>query len=70
MYIPVVLNDRERLSVSKDKLNLLLLSEQVTAFKRSAGWVMVGCERVRGSTVPYSGIERRNHEMYAKKYWN
>lgn len=70
MSIPVLLNDKARLSVSKETLNLLLLSEQVHAFKRSAGWVMVGCQRVRGGTVPYPGVERRNHEMYTRKYWH
>jgi len=69
MLIPVVLSNNAALSVSKDTLAFLLASEQVKAIKRTAGWVIVGGEKMRGAVVPYRGREKRNQEVYAKSYW-
>lgn len=69
MLIPVILNNKAALSVSKDSFAFLLASEQVKAFKRADGWVIVGCGKMRGNPVPYRGREKRNQEVYAKNYW-
>jgi hypothetical protein len=69
MLIPVVLRNKATLTVSKDSLAFLLASDQVKAFKRSEGWILVDCGVLRGRAVPYRGKERRNQEVYAKAYW-
>ena len=69
MYIPVVLKNGEELTVDKGKFQFLLASEQILFFKRTADWVVVGRDQLRGKIVPYQGDERRNLDSYSKKYW-
>lgn len=69
MYVPVVLKNGEELRIDKDKFQFLLTSEQVLFFKRTAAWVVVGRDQLRGKTVSYQGDERRNLEVYSNSYW-
>jgi hypothetical protein len=70
MFTPVVLKNGKDLTVNKDQLNFLLATQQIMFFKRQDGWVVVGRDDLRDKTVPYQGIERRNHEVYSKHYWS
>jgi hypothetical protein len=69
MYIPVVLKNGEDLTVDKEKFQYLLFTDQLLFFKRQNGWVVVGRDELRSKTAPYRREERRNLEIYTKKYW-
>ena len=66
MFIPVVLTGGSEELVSKDELQFLIFTKHIMYFKRSDGWAVVGRDVLRKDNVPYSGIERRQHEVYAQ----
>jgi hypothetical protein len=68
MLIPVVLKDGHEELVSKDELQLMLAKKQVVFFKRLGGWVVVGRDKMRDLKVPYNGVERRQHNVFAMFY--
>ncbi len=69
MYVPVVLKNGEELKVDQDKFRFLLANNKILFFKRTAAWVVVGRDQLRGKKVPFQGNERRNLEAYSKNYW-
>ena len=66
MLIPVVLKGGKEELVSKDELQYLIVTEQILFFKRSEGWVVYGRDEMRHERKPYRGVERREHEVYAR----
>lgn len=68
MFIPVVLKDGHEELVSKDELQFLLFNKQVMFFKRFAGWVVIGRDKMRDLKVPYNGVERRQHHVFSLDY--
>lgn len=69
MYIPVILINGKEMTVEKGQFQYLLCSDQIHSFKRTNGWVVVGQDRLRGRLTPHKGKERRNKEVYSKRYW-
>lgn len=60
MLIRVMYNDGRFDMVKPQLLDNLLNKQQVTSFKRAAGWVVVGRDMVRsGHSRQYRGPERR-----------
>lgn len=68
MLIPVVLKDGHEELVSKDELQMLMVKGQVMFFKRSDGWAVLGRDKVRHLKVPYNGLERRQHDVFAQDF--
>lgn len=65
MLVPVVLKDGHEDLVSKEELQLLLLTQKIILFKRSDGWVVLGREKMRKQRAPYNGEERRQHNFFS-----
>ena len=59
MQIPVAFKNGKERSVSKDELEFLMETEQIMFFKRSDGWVVIGRDKLRSQSTPYSGEDRR-----------
>jgi hypothetical protein len=57
--IPVCFKDSHYEIVSTDKLDKLLESRKIKAFRRTAGWVIIGQDPVRSKDGKYNGPERR-----------
>ena len=68
MLVPVVLKDGHEELVSKDEFQYLLHKKEVLFFKRFAGWVVVGRDKMRSLKVPYNGVERRQHNVFMMYY--
>lgn len=60
--IPVMYKDGSKHLVSSRFLDRLLYSNQILAFRRSSGWVVVGRDPLRenGEGDGYKGPERRS----------
>jgi hypothetical protein len=65
MYIPVVLKSGNEELVRKDELQFLMSTEKIMFFKRSEGWVVPGRDRMRTRDLPYTGEDRRQHEVFS-----
>lgn len=63
MMIPVMYKDGSKHLVTARFLDQLLSSNQILAFRRSSGWVVVGRDPTRenGNREGYSGPEKRSH---------
>lgn len=68
MLIPVVLKDGHEELVSKDELQFLMFNKELLFFKRSDGWTVLGRDQMRSQKVPYSGEERRDHDVFSLDY--
>lgn len=68
MFIPVVLNGGHEELVSKDKLQFLMHTKQIVFFKRNDGWAVLGRDKMRNQKAPFSGVERRQHEVFSLEY--
>jgi hypothetical protein len=68
MLIPVVLKDGHEELVSKDELQFLMYNKQLLFFKRSDGWTVLGRDKMRSKRAPYTGEERRRHEVFSLDY--
>lgn len=62
MMIPVMYKDGSKHLVSPRFLDWLLSSNQIFAFRRSSGWVVVGRDLIRedGEEAGYDGPEKRS----------
>jgi len=65
MYIQAILKGEKTELVSKDELQLLLVNQQVVAFKRSDGWAIIGRDKMRNHKASTTTNERRKHSVYA-----
>ncbi len=59
MKIQVIFFDDTPALVEAERLDELISSRRIQAFRRSSGWVRVGQEPVRGNGGRYEGPERR-----------
>ena len=66
MFVPVVLTGGKEELVSKDELQYLIFTKNIMYFKRSDGWAVIGRDKMRKEKTLYSGLERREHEVYAQ----
>ena len=66
MFVPVVLTGGKEELVSKDELQYLIFTKNIMYFKRSDGWAVIGRDEMRKEKVPFNGVERRQHEVYAQ----
>ena len=66
MFVPVVLKGGKEELVSKEELQSLIVKEQLLFFKRSDGWAVLGRDTMRHDWVPYNGLERREHQVFAQ----
>ena len=60
MQIQVLFSDDMPGTVDADKLDELIDSRRIVAFRRNTGWVRVGRDTVRGAGGKYNGPERRD----------
>lgn len=62
MMIPVMYKDGSKHLVSPRFLDWLLSSNQIFAFRRTSGWVVVGRDQIReeGEGGGYNGLEKRS----------
>lgn len=67
MCIPVVLKCGREECVSKDKLQILLVDQQVSLFKRSDGWAVVGRDKIRSHKEPITVKEILMYDMHASE---
>jgi hypothetical protein len=68
VYIPVVLKGGKEELVSKDELQFLMASQKVLFFKRSDGWAVIGCDKMRDHQTPSKENDRREHDVYTTEY--
>lgn len=68
MEIPTVLKGGKRKNVSKDELQYLLVTNKALKFKRVDGWVIVDGGKMRKADEPFSGRDRREHQVFATGY--
>lgn len=68
MKIPAVLKNGKMRDVSRDEFQYLLTTQKILKFKRSDGWVDIGCNDLRDSDVPFGGTDRRQQEVFANGY--
>ncbi|WP_020675268.1 GSU3473 family protein [Geopsychrobacter electrodiphilus] len=62
--IRIIYRTGEEDLVSPKFLDILLYLDQVQLFERSAGWVVVGVDQLRGSLpATYSGPDQRQHKQ-------
>lgn len=69
--VQVILKDENKRIVSKDELQFLLVTRQVSSFERSDGWVVCGQDNnlMRNHCVEFDGKDRREHTVYDYGYW-
>ena len=70
MTIPVVLKDGRECAVSKDELQYLMVTQQITFFERSDGWAVIGRDKMSGQKTLYENSNRREHEIFAYGCWD
>lgn len=68
MFIPVVLKSGHEELVSKDQLQFLMVTQKIMFFRRSDGWAVIGRDKMRKKKAPFSGLERRQHEVFSLEY--
>ncbi|HEY5973112.1 MAG TPA: hypothetical protein VIU41_00070 [Geobacteraceae bacterium] len=59
MLIPVIYIDNNVGMVDPERLDRLIESRQIMAFRRSEGMVRIGHDPVRSRSGSYDGLERR-----------
>lgn len=59
--IEVTFQNGESGEVSPYLLNTCIETGQIIQFKRSAGWVRIGQDPIRGTDGNYKGVERRKN---------
>ncbi|SHJ99818.1 hypothetical protein SAMN02745165_03722 [Malonomonas rubra DSM 5091] len=70
MMIPVVFNDGRERNATRDELQYLIVTKQIMSFKRTAGWVIVGRDKMRTkSKSRHVKKDRRKHTIYPQGYW-
>jgi hypothetical protein len=68
MCILVVLKSGNEELVSKDELQFLMVTQRIMFFRRSDGWAVLGRDKMRNQRAPFSGVERRQHEVFSLEY--
>jgi hypothetical protein len=63
MYINVIYFDDTPGVVDTGRLDELIQSRRIIAFRRSDGWVRVGRDPVRGNGGRYGGPDRRSRNV-------
>jgi hypothetical protein len=63
MYINVIYFDETPGIVDAGKLDELIESRRIIAFRRSSGWVRVSRDPVRGNGGRYNGPDRRMRKV-------
>ncbi len=63
MYINVIYFDDTPGVVDAGRLDELIQSRRIIAFRRSDGWVRVGRDPVRGNGGGYRGPDRRSRNV-------
>jgi hypothetical protein len=63
MYINVIYFDDTPGVVDAGRLEDLIQSRRIIAFRRSSGWVRVGRDPVRGNGGKYQGPDRRSRYL-------
>lgn len=64
MFIPVVFKSGNEELVSKDELQFLMATQRIMFFRRSDGWAVLGRDKIRSHRAPFSGDERRQHDVF------
>ena len=68
IFIPVVLAGGHEELVRKDELQFLMFTKKIVFFKRTDGWAVLGRDKMRNQRTPFSGVERRQHEVFSLEY--
>ena len=59
MLIPIITTARQPAAVPPHILDQMLASNEVHAFERSSGWVVIGRDPIRAAKGSYPGFDRR-----------
>jgi hypothetical protein len=63
MGIHVILTNGETGNVNGDTLDHLLRAKEVVAFRRSGGWVQIGCDPIRNAQQPLTRSGNRRDDF-------